>query len=101
MCYSATIMVIVKRLIWDAWNVAHIARHQVTPSEVEEVYQQKHLTRPSKKNRLAITGPTFAGRMLTVIIAPKEEIRSIFHCYCSTSQPKRTAIISRTRTRGR
>lgn len=71
-------MVIVKRLIWDAWNVAHIARHQVTPSEVEEVYQQKHFTRPSKKNRLAITGPTFASRMLTVIIAPKEEMGVFF-----------------------
>ena len=71
-------MVIVKRLIWDAWNVAHIARHKVTPSEVEEVHKQTHLTRPSKKNRLAITGPTVAGRVLTVIIAPKEEMGVFF-----------------------
>lgn len=71
-------MVIVRRLVWDTWNVPHIARHQVTPNEVEEVHRQKHLTRPSKKDRLAITGPTLAGRMLTIIIAPKEEAGIFF-----------------------
>jgi len=71
-------MVVVRCLVWDTWNVPHIARHQVTPSEVEEVPKQKHLTRSSKKDRLAITGPTFAGRMLTIIMAPKEEAGVFF-----------------------
>ena len=66
-------MVVVRHLVCDAWNVPHIARHQVTPSEVEEVHKQKHLTRPSYKCRLAITGPTISGRMLTVIVVPEKE----------------------------
>lgn len=77
-CVTLELMIVVRRLVWDAWNVPHIARHQVTPSEVEEVHKQKYLTRPSKKDRLAITGPTFAGRMLTIIIAPKEESGTFF-----------------------
>jgi hypothetical protein len=32
MCYMN---VEVRRLVWDAWNVPHIARHDVTPDEVE------------------------------------------------------------------
>ncbi len=81
-------MVVVRRLVWDAWNVPHIARHQVTPSEVEEVHKQKHLTRPSKKNRLAITGPTFADRILTIIIAPKEEAGVFFPVTARPASPK-------------
>ena len=32
-------MISIHKLIWDSWNVAHSARHEVTPDEVEaEVY---------------------------------------------------------------
>ncbi len=30
-------MIVIRRLIWDSWNVAYIARHEVTSDEVEEV----------------------------------------------------------------
>jgi len=26
----------IKKLIWDLWNIAHIARHEVIPEEVED-----------------------------------------------------------------
>ena len=60
------------RLIWDPWNVAHIARHHVTPEEVEEVYHGQPVTSQTYKGRIRVVGPTRRRRMLTVILAPME-----------------------------
>ena len=64
-------MAFVRRLRWDAWNVDHIARHDVTPEEVEEVCHGQPMTSETYKERLRLIGPTSAGRMLTVILAPE------------------------------
>jgi hypothetical protein len=64
-------MVYVRRLIWDAWNVAHIARHRVTPDEVEQVCHGQHWTSATYAGRLRVVGPTVAGRMVTVVLAPR------------------------------
>ena len=57
-------------LIWDTWNVAHIARHQVTPDEAEEVCHDRPLTSDTYKGRVRVVGLALRGRMLTVILAP-------------------------------
>lgn len=66
-------MLTVKRLIWDAWNVAHIARHEVVPDEVEEVCHGRPMTSQTYGERLRVVGPSRSGKMLTVILAPQEE----------------------------
>src|SRR5688572_4028747 len=58
----------IDRLDWDDWNRDHIAKHAVLPEEAEEVVAGRSIYRASYKNRVAVTGPTVAGRMLTVII---------------------------------
>jgi uncharacterized DUF497 family protein len=63
-------MLSVRRLIWDAWNVAHIARHRVIPEEVEEVCHDQPITSETYKGRLRVIGLTQSGRILTVILAP-------------------------------
>lgn len=63
-------MTFVRRLIWDAWNVAHIGRHEVTPEEVEEVCHGEPLARLSYRNRIILIGPTDAGRMVAVVLEP-------------------------------
>jgi uncharacterized protein len=63
-------MLSVRRLIWDAWNVAHIARHDVIPEEVEEVCHDEPITSETYKGRLRVVGLTQSGRILTVILAP-------------------------------
>jgi hypothetical protein len=55
-------------LAWGDWNLEHITKHSVTPDEVEEVLASDAIYRSSYKNRIVVTGPTQAGRMLTVII---------------------------------
>ena len=66
-------MLSVRRLIWDAWNVAHIARHDVIPEEVEEVCHDQPITSETYKGRLRVVGLTQSGRILTVILAPTPE----------------------------
>lgn len=62
-------VIIIEQIVWDEWNVAHIARHQVTPGEVEEVVWGEPLAGETYAGRLI--GLTRKGRMLTVILAPK------------------------------
>lgn len=64
-------MLNVRRLIWDAWNVPHIARYEVVPEEVEQVCYGRPWTSATYAGRLRVVGPTARGRMLTAILAPK------------------------------
>jgi uncharacterized DUF497 family protein len=66
-------MLLVRRLIWDTWNIAHIARHDVIPDEVEDVCHGQPVTSQTYKGRIRVVGPTRSHRMLTVILAPTEE----------------------------
>lgn len=63
-------MMVIRRLIWDAWNVPHIARHQVTPHEVEEIKQSAFLLEKGHSGRARIIGSTKAGKLLAVILSP-------------------------------
>lgn len=47
-------MLTIRRLIWDAWNVAHIARHHVIPEEVEEVCHGLPQTSQTYKGRIRV-----------------------------------------------
>lgn len=66
-------MFVVRRIIWDNWNVTHIARHGVTPQEVEEIYYGKPITNRTYKGRILVVGSTRKSRVLTVILAPTAE----------------------------
>lgn len=66
-------MLSIRRLIWDSWNVAHIARHQVTPEEVDDVCRGDPVVQQGSKGRSLVFGPTRSGRMLTVVLDPEGE----------------------------
>ena len=64
-------MVVIRRLIWDDWNIAHIARHGIDPSEVEQVCHNDPFVVQTYGGRLRLIGENTSGRALTVIIAIK------------------------------
>lgn len=67
MCYT-NIVIFVRKLVWDSWNVQHIARHHVTPDEVEAVcHSDPLILRGQQKNRLVLIGQT-EERILAVIL---------------------------------
>lgn len=76
-------MIYIRRLIWDAWNTAHIARHDVTPEEVEEVCHGRPIASETYGQRIRLIGPDLQGRMRTVILAPRR--RGVY--YPVTARP--------------
>jgi uncharacterized DUF497 family protein len=66
-------MVDVRRLVWAPLNVAHTARHGVSPDEVEEVCHGDPEDLRSYLGRIILIGPTRAGRMLAVMLEPEGE----------------------------
>jgi uncharacterized DUF497 family protein len=66
-------MFVIKDLVWDQWNIAHIARHEVTKDEVEQVCQSDYQAFEAKKERLIVIGSTEASRILAVVLDPEPE----------------------------
>jgi uncharacterized DUF497 family protein len=55
---------------WDEDNVLHIARHEVTPREVEEVFEGTYITQDDPfplEKRFDTYGRTALGRYLVVV----------------------------------
>jgi len=59
----------VRVLVWDGTNVEHIARHNVSPEEVDEVCSDEDalFTRVGRR-RYQVIGQTSVGRYLTVFL---------------------------------
>jgi uncharacterized DUF497 family protein len=66
-------IVIIKSLVWDEANIAHIALHEVTKDEVDEVCQNAPNLEEGYSGRIRLIGSSQSGRMLAVVLAPKEE----------------------------
>ena len=62
---------IIRKLIWDEWNIEHIARHHIEPEEVEEVCKSKNLFERGRDGTYQMTGQTEIGRYLTIILVPR------------------------------
>lgn len=58
------VMIVIRHLVWDKGNRAHIARHSVTPDEVEQVCASKFVAFDAHKGRFLIVGLTKSGRAL-------------------------------------
>ncbi len=65
-------MVVVKGLIWDDWNKAHIAKHKVLPEEVEEVCHGNYEVVESYRQRILIVGKTKKQRLLAIVLSPED-----------------------------
>ncbi len=52
---------------WDEANVEHIARHEYTPEEVEEVFAGAFQLDRGRDGRYVASGPTLDGRMTVVV----------------------------------
>ena len=61
-------MLHIRSLRWDDWNIAHVARDQVTPTEAEEICHGEFLLLQGKKRRIILLGPTADERMLALVL---------------------------------
>ncbi len=64
----------IDELIWDDWNIKHIARHDVSEQEVEQVCEPgQHLARRATKTDYGLTryrvyGQSYSGRYLFIVL---------------------------------
>jgi hypothetical protein len=56
----------VRSFDWNDINVAHMARHNVEPDEVEEAFESRHQIRRARADRYVLLGRSAAGRYLMV-----------------------------------
>ncbi len=56
-------------LIWDDWNIEHIKKHDVSRSEVEEVYSSTVIKQETHGKKLLLLGKTQKGRLITLVIS--------------------------------
>lgn len=66
-------MIEIQQLLWDDWNIGHIARHSVTPEQVEAVCQGDVLALQSHSGRLIVLGRDDAGDILAGVLSPQRE----------------------------
>ena len=68
----------IREIAWSESDVAHIARHGVTPEEVEEVLSANPVWRrgrihpATRRESLIALGQTDAGRHLFIVLSPRE-----------------------------
>jgi len=63
--------VVVSGFEWDDANVLHIALHDFTPEEVEEVFVGEHKVRRGRQDRYLALGQTLDGRLAFVVFERK------------------------------
>jgi hypothetical protein len=68
-------MIEIAALVWDEWNLKHIARHEVDSTEVREVCESEVEVRVSYRKRLLLLGKTKQGRRLLVVLSPEDRKR--------------------------
>jgi len=59
----------IEHLVWDDWNRDHIAKHNVTPAEVEQVIDNEYVLFPSYSGRMVVIGQTDTKRALHITLA--------------------------------
>lgn len=65
--------VIIKKLIWDEWNITHIRKHDVLPDMVEEICRINSQVESASKGRIRLTGLTNKGRIVSIFLDPETE----------------------------
>jgi uncharacterized DUF497 family protein len=59
--------VVISGFEWDDDNIQHIARHDFTPAEVEEVFAGDYKVRRTRQKRYIALGETLDGRLAFVV----------------------------------
>ena len=63
----------IRELLWDDWNLEHIARHRITTAEVEDVCFGDPWDLRAGGGKRSLYGQTDAGRYVLVIVVSRGE----------------------------
>jgi len=72
-------MIIIEELIWDEWNVNHIAKHSVSIDEIEQACKNQKKAYVSYSNRVILIGETNTARLLSIVLAQSFEFVNSYY----------------------
>ena len=78
-------------LIWDEWNLEHIARHGVTRDEAMEVCGGRFIVLRCYAGRFIVVGQSADGRAMSIVIEPEDEWKYYVVTARSSSRSERRA----------
>lgn len=58
----------IKSLHWDDVNIEHVARHGVSPANIEDVCFGEHISFRGRERRYILYGKTESGGMIMVVL---------------------------------
>jgi len=58
----------IESLHWDDANIEHIARHGLSPADIEDVCFSKHISFRGRERRYILYGKTESGVMIMVVL---------------------------------
>ena len=75
--YTDSVLDDLRGFDWDVHNIGHIATHDVSPGEIEEVVRSRHIIVPAAarggETRWKLFGKTAAGRYLVDVFTVRHE----------------------------
>lgn len=87
-------------IVWNDKNEEHIAAHNVSPAEVEQVlYSHSRLKRRTRNNVMKYFGQTDSGRYLAVMTSPAHDLEG--GKYIVTARDMNDGEIKQFRRRGK
>ncbi|MGH3503867.1 MAG: hypothetical protein ACRDQA_23675 [Nocardioidaceae bacterium] len=85
-------------ILWTEESEAHIARHGVSPNEVEEsIYGRPRLTDRGREETTLVYGATGAGRYLFVVVAEAADGRDYIVTAREMTESEKRAFCKRRR----
>jgi|SRR5215211_1119901 len=87
-------------LVWDKWNIEHIARHDVLPAEVEQICHGLHTSLTGKKGRVLIVGLTKNSRMITAALDREDEEGVYYPVTARSSSRKERRLFKQMQRKG-
>ena len=63
--------IVVREIVWDAWNIEHIKKHRVTPEEITVSLRNTSYHKRAHSGRYLVVGRA-AKRIITVVLRRKK-----------------------------
>lgn len=79
-------------LIWDSFNSEHISKHNLTQEDVTQACINQLEVWKTRNGRLLLIGKTDAGKLVSVVLAPKGTCKYYPVTARITSQKERKLI---------
>jgi len=76
-------------LHWDDANIEHVARHGLSPVDIEDVCFGEHISFRGKQRRYVLYGKTRGGMMIMVVLEQLSRHRQVFRPITATPMTER------------